>query len=370
LKLITDLKIFQLIQKPQLRGAEIFASQLSNHLAALGHQCKLIALFEGAAKLPFHGEFLQLNRPLSKRLWDLAGWKQLAELMKNEKPDIIQANAGDTLKFAVLSKVLFGWRTPIVFRNANKMSDFIDTRVKYWFNRSLLKQVDHVISVSEQCSIDLVEYFSYPESKVTTVEIGIETDKIGPFPEDMKVLSQQGPLLLNVAGMVPEKNQAGLLRIFSQLLRLIPNAQLLIVGTGKLESLLKMRSAELGIQAQVHFLGTRSDVRAIMTGCRAFLLPSLIEGLPAVILEAMAARCSVVAYDVGGIGEVVNHRQTGMLIAKGDEPGFVAAIAALLEDDALSLKINDSASELVNQKFTNTKIAIRFEAVYRKLLSG
>ncbi len=64
------MKILQFIQKPQLRGAEMFASQLSEQLLALGHECKMVTLFKGEASLPFSGEFIHLNRPMNKRLWD------------------------------------------------------------------------------------------------------------------------------------------------------------------------------------------------------------------------------------------------------------------------------------------------------------
>ncbi len=127
----------------------MFAVQLSNQLVALGHDCCVMAIFEGEARLPVAGKWISLNRPLAKRLWDRQGWKQLADQVKEQQPDIVQANAGDTLKFAVMSKVLFGWKAPIVFRNANMMSAFMDGRIKYRFNKFLLSRVAHVISVSE-----------------------------------------------------------------------------------------------------------------------------------------------------------------------------------------------------------------------------
>ena len=97
--------LFQIIQKPQKRGAEIFAAQLSEHLEKLGHTVILISLFEGVSELPFSGKKIQLNRPISKRWYDYEAWKQIARLVKEFKPDIIQCNAGDTLKFITLSKL-------------------------------------------------------------------------------------------------------------------------------------------------------------------------------------------------------------------------------------------------------------------------
>jgi glycosyltransferase involved in cell wall biosynthesis len=312
---------------------------------------------------------VHLKRPLSRRMWDVTGWRQLARLVQEYKPDVVQVNAGDTLKFAVFSKFIYGWKTPLVFRNANKMSDFIDGKGKYWFNRFLLRHVQQVISVSEQCSLDLVNFFNFPEHDIITVEIGIELDELREFPADLLELQQRGPLLLNVAGMVPEKNQQGLLRIFKSVLKDIPDAQLLIIGTGILDGALKKNSVDYGVARQVHFLGNRFDVREIMKGCHAFVLPSLIEGLPAVILEAMYARCPVVAYDVGGIGEVVHHRKTGMLIPKEDENLFRQAVVEILTARLSYFEMKEEAFRLVSAKFSNAQIAKRFELAYKKILA-
>jgi L-malate glycosyltransferase len=168
------LKILQLIQKPQLRGAEIFASQLSNHLLDEGHEVVMISLLPGESSLPFNGNIIRLDRPLSKRFIDVKGWRELAMHIQKFKPDVIQANAGDTLKFAVFSRLLFRWKVPIVFRNANKVSDFIATWPKLIFNKFLIIKVAHVISVSELCRQDFIKTYSPPHEKTTTVPIGIE----------------------------------------------------------------------------------------------------------------------------------------------------------------------------------------------------
>jgi glycosyltransferase involved in cell wall biosynthesis len=362
-----QLKIIQLIQKPQLRGAEIFASQLGNHLIEAAHDCKLISLFEGDVELPFTGELIKLNRPKNNRFSDFEGWKQLATLIKNEKPDIVQANAGDTLKFAVLSKLFYSWRTPIVFRNANKMSAFIDSKPKYWLNRFLLSKVAHVISVSHLSRRDLIQLFSFPESRIDVAEIGIEPKPIGDLPTDLLSVFDKGPVLINVGSMVPEKNQAGLLKIFSEVVKQVKNAQLIIVGKGKLENELRQLRQALGIEAQVHFLGNRKDVLEIMQKCKALLLPSHIEGLPGVVLEAMFAKCPVVAYDVGGVGEVVKNEMTGRLVKKDDEGGFVKCILTILENANHQEKIKENAFHLVTTQFENRKITKKFIDIYARV---
>ena len=128
--------LFQIIQKPQKRGAEIFAAQLSEHLEKLGHTVILISLFEGFSELPFSGKKIQLNRPISKRWYDYEAWQQIARLVKEFKPDIIQCNAGDTLKFLILSKLFFEmfWRQIEDKTRTNKQT--IQICVHQYFVRS------------------------------------------------------------------------------------------------------------------------------------------------------------------------------------------------------------------------------------------
>lgn len=364
------MKILQVIQKPQLRGAEIFASQLSNQLINLGHEVTMVSIFEGHEKLPFEGEMKELNRPLKKRFFDWKGLKLLAEIIAKKEPDIIQANAGDTLKFTVLSKLIFGWKQPIVFRNANKMGDFIDSSIKYLFNKILVNKLTHVLSVSELCRKDFLTTFRFEENKTTTITIGIDTREIKSIPPDLVSVFNRGPVLINVGSLVPEKNHIGLIRIFKKLHEENKDVQLVIIGKGKTKSNLDLSIKKWGLENDIHFLGNRSDVLEIINCSKAFLLPSLVEGLPAVILEAQYCKTPVIANNVGGISEVIRNNETGILIEKGNETAFLEGIHFVLNP------MNQSKLEQIKQKaftqiindFTNEQIVEKFIMAYHKLL--
>ncbi len=346
----------------------MFASQLSEQLLALGHECKMVTLFSGKATLPFTGEFIHLNRPLNKRLWDWTGWKQFAELVAKESPDVIQANAGDTLKFVVLSKLFFRWKTPIVFRNANKVSDFINSWPKLIFNKSLMSQVSHVISVSELCRQDFTSTYSFLPAKTTTVPIGIELQAVSPvLSDDVKAIFSSGNVLVHVGSFVPEKNHAGLIRVVETLLAKGLDIKLVLLGDGKLRSVIEQQITDKKLADRIFLLGYRSDVLSIMTNARALVMPSIIEGLPGVILEAMYCRTPVVAYNVGGISEVVKPGETGWLVKAGDEDGFVRAISEVLQSTNLE-GIKDNAYNLVVSEYDNRVIAKRFLEVYESLM--
>ena len=364
------MKVLQLIQKRQLRGAEIFACQLSNHLADGGHEILLISLLPGDAPLPYHGKSVQLNRSLHKRFLDYAGWKMLFKEIREFKPDIVQANAGDTLKFAVFSKLLFRWKAPIIFRNANKVSEFINSWPKWIFNKFLFGFVDHVISVSELCRQDFIRTYSFHQEKTTMVPIGIEPHlTIAPLPSDLAPIFSSWKVIVNIASFVPEKNHIGLLRIVRSLIEKETNLQVLLIGDGKLKREIEQQIIDLNLAGNVKLLGFRNDVLPILTHAQAFILPSNIEGLPAVILEAMFCRTPVIAYDTGGIPEVVRNDQTGWLIKSGDENGFTDAIRKVLHSRNLD-NIRDNAYKMVVAEYTNKSIVERFLAVYQQVLNN
>jgi len=362
------LKILQLIQKPQWRGAEIFASQLSGQLIAQGHEVIIVCLTAGTAALPFSGKIVFMNRPLARRLVDIVGWKQLSILVNEYQPHVLQANAGDTLKFAVFSKLLFRWKTLIIFRNANKVSDFIDTKPKLYFNRFLARQVAHVISVSELCRLDFIKTYEVDQNKVTTVPIGIELKQPDQLqPSDLKSFMVDGRVLVHAASFVPEKNHAGLVRIVKELVGRGIDIRLVMMGDGRLRAEIQKQIQVLHLDQHILLTGYRTDVLSIMANAEAFVLPSLIEGLPGVILEAMYCRIPVVANDVGGISEVVKPGITGWLVKAGDEAAFVRAVEEVLQKPNLD-NIRNNAYTLVRHEYDNRVIAERFLKVYEKLI--
>lgn len=364
------MKIIQLVQKPQLRGAEIFASQLSNHLQESNVDIHLISVFNGNGQLPFKGKTTHLNRSLGKRLWDFKAWQILADTIRTEKPDLVQANAGDTLKFAVLSKLFYKWDIPILFRNANKMGDFIDTKPKFLLNNFFVKRVDAVVSVSKLCEKDFIQTFNFPASKIKTIQIGVDKQQLSPEPPaDMQHIYSNYRVVVNIGSLVPEKNHEALLKIFEAVAQKDPSVFLIIIGDGQLRLELENKVAGLSYKDRILFAGYRNDVLQILKHATAFLMPSLIEGLPGVILEAMYCQTPVVANNVGGISEIVND-ETGWLIEKGDIDGFINAVNEVL---AGGEKINQkivSAHHLVTSEYMNSQIAARFKVAYEQIIAG
>lgn len=356
------MKILQLIQKPQLRGAEIFASQLANRLVEEGHEVLLVSLLPGTAELPFKGKHIRLNRPLTKRFIDWQGWKHLAHKIKTFQPDVVQANAGDTLKYSVLSKLFFRWNAPIIFRNASVISRYIKSPwVKRW-NAWLFRHVDFVVSVTEESRRDFLKLFPFMQDRIRMIPIGID---LKPLPSD-PIVSE--PYILHIGGFTFEKNHTRLLHIFKHIHEQYPELSLCLVGDGPLRKQIEQQCSEMGLTSVVRFLGFQKEVMPLIQPAKMLVLPSIIEGLPGVLLEAMYFKTPVVANDVGGVSEVVKNNETGWLVKKGDENGFVKAVEEVLSCSPKALRrIKEQAYKQVVEQYDNKVIAKRFEEVYESI---
>jgi glycosyltransferase involved in cell wall biosynthesis len=366
---ILEMRIIQLIQKKQRRGAEIFAAQLSNELTKLGHQLLIVAIFNHSPDLDTGTvEIRELGRPLKRRNFDPKGYWQLSQLIRAFAPDIVQANAGDTLKYAALSKLLFPWKGALVYRNANQMGDFITSELQKYLYSKLLSQVDAVASVSQASKENFKVTFPKFQKEVAYLPIGIPIDQHTPaqgLPDFLKGKKY----LLQVGGLVREKNPLFTLKLFESLAGEFSELELVFVGSGPLEKQLKEKIGLSPYQSRIHLLPNQPSVREYLGSAYALLMPSAIEGLPAVILEAMLARTLVVAYDVGGISEVVKNKETGFLISRKNEIEFKDAVV-----EALKIKVEDldmminNAYQFVNQNYNIKSVTDRFEDFYRELL--
>jgi glycosyltransferase involved in cell wall biosynthesis len=359
--------ILQLIQKPQLRGAEMFASQLSNELVQMGHTVLVVALFPGESTLPINATFIPLIRPQHKRWNDFEGWKALANLIKKHHVDVVQCNAGDTLKFAVFSQLFCGWKVPIIARNASMVSAYIQNPLIKRLNRWLYSRTQAIVSVSHLSAKDLNQLFPETKVKTTVIPIGINQQ---PFTS---VAWKNTPLtafqIVHVGGFSFEKNHHGLLSIFEQWLKRCPDSHLHLIGDGPLRTEIEQAVAEKNLADNISFYGFSKEAINYMHQADVVVLPSIIEGLPGVILEAMYAKTPVIAYNVGGISEVIQNGATGYLVEKGDEMGFVHALEQVKINGKEASYVKN-ANELVVQKFNNTYLAQQFETVYKALTHG
>ncbi len=182
-----------------------------------------------------------------------------------------------------------------------------------------------------------------------------------------------GALVLGTVGMLePRKGHRYLLEAISHLVRDGKGANLvcLVAGDGGLRAELERDAQALGIARQLRFLGRVDDVRNVLAATDIFVFPSLHEGLGVAILEAAASGLPVVASDTGGIGEVVEHGITGLLVPPADGKAIARAIAQLVEAPERSAAMGRAARARAQRDFAITTMAARTAELYRTCLDA
>lgn len=363
------MKILHLLQRPQLRGAEVFASQLAAHTINQGHEAILVFVYGGdMEKFPFSGTKYTLNgKGGLRRFADIAAWKKLQTIIREEQPDIIQANAGDTLKYAVLSKKICGWKQPIVFRNASTLSLYIKSKSAHLLNGFFFKHASKIISVSNTSAEDFARLYPEYKNMIETIPIGIE-DSVNMKPA-IAASEKTGPLLVHVGGFTFEKNHRGVIEIFEKFLEKHPTANLHLVGDGPLKKEIEQFVAAKNLTRSIVFHGFKKNPLDYIISADLLLLPSIIEGLPGVILEAFYCKIPVVAYDTGGIKEIVINQKTGRLIPKGQIAEFATAIEESLLHSPANDQMIQNAYDLTLRKYSNSNITKEFIHLYQSVVA-
>jgi glycosyltransferase involved in cell wall biosynthesis len=165
----------------------------------------------------------------------------------------------------------------------------------------------------------------------------------------------------------PEKNLGALVEAFAALRSGREGLRLLIVGSGSEEAGLRRRCAELGIEAACVFLPTTAEAPRMLASIDVFAHPSLTEGLPNAVMEAMAAGCCVVATEAGGTGELVTHGETGLLCRVGDVESLRTELEAAVANPALRKRLAASGAARMRE-FSMERSVAAVARVYAEAL--
>ncbi len=173
-------------------------------------------------------------------------------------------------------------------------------------------------------------------------------------------------VVLTPARLHPQKGHTYLLQAAAQ----VPDATFVLAGDGPLRTALEAEARDLGVADRCVFLGERRDVPALLAASDLFVLPSLFEGLPVSVLEAMAAERPVVATAIGGTDEAVASEATGLLVPPRDPSALASAIRRLQADPGLGRRLAAAGRARVARDFTAEATAARVMAIYDGLLAG
>jgi glycosyltransferase involved in cell wall biosynthesis len=239
-------------------------------------------------------------------------------------------------------------------------------------DKALLRQFDHVILVSNAMR-KLVPRWWLPDARVSVMHNALV---LGRYGQDVVNATRRTPeprgrvVLLNAGRLSAEKGQDLLLRAVAALAGEYPGLELHFAGIGPLESALRELAQSLGIAQRVYFLGYVADMPSLYRDVDLVVQSSLTEGLPNVILEAAYLRVPIVATDVGGTGEVIEHGRGGYLIAPGSVAELVSGIRGFLEDPARFVRMGENARDNIRGHFAFDVRTERLTRLYETLCAS
>ena len=186
-----------------------------------------------------------------------------------------------------------------------------------------------LVAVSQPLAAHLARDLGLHRDRIAVVPNGVQPQVAPPSTLRSELhLSDDDRLLVAVGNLYPVKGHRHLVDALPLIMKHHPTTHLAIAGRGELAAALTERARELGIDAHLHLLGLRSDIPALLAAADVFVHPSLSEGLPLALLEAMFAGCPIVATDVGEVRTVLG-QDAGLLVPPGDAPALAAAITPL-----------------------------------------
>lgn len=243
-------------------------------------------------------------------------------------------------------------------------------------DRLLRGRTDGAIAVSRSTAEFLVNERFVPAERVRVIWNGAPLDEFAPVSPDraLRVRRELGipdaaPVVGTIGRLNAQKGHRFLLDAARRLVPRFPDARLLVAGDGDLADALRQQAERLGIQGRVAFAGHRTDVPDLLGALDVFCLPSLYEGTPLALFEAMASGRAIVSTAVDGCREVLEDGVTGLLVPPSDPDALASALARVLGDPALRAGLGRRALEASRQYDVRTCVD-EMQSFYDELLSG
>ena len=351
---------------PELRlldFAKHFPSDIKMHICVTSQNLSLLPEFlkfnSNIQVVPVAKGYLELNK----------AWK-IYRYVKANRISIINSFGLKELFLSVAIKAFGGWKLKTVHHLVDLLHHYGSLQKSLL--GVLLKSTNAVLCNSEQ-SMKLIKGFSVPEDKIAVIKNGIDTNNFRKSSytnqnlKRMYGLRNSEIILGTIANFRKIKNYPFLLNSFRILSQRNANLRLLCVGGGYLLDEMKELSRSHGPEKDVIFTGYSKDVAKYLSLMDIFVLCSLQEGLPNVLLQAMSMEIPVIASGVGGCPEIIDNMTNGVLYPSNNLDKFIEAVEMLLDDKNLASRLGVNARRTVEEKFSLNRMIEDYTTFYKEL---
>jgi glycosyltransferase involved in cell wall biosynthesis len=369
------MKVLHLISSGGMYGAESVVATLASNLQNRGEDT-IVGIFDNAHR-PKNDASDRIEKagvkviriPCSGRA-DRLTVRAIRELIRTEQIDILHSHGYKADIYGYLATRRL--RIPIIATRHNQrgLRHTLAIRLYEFLDILFLRRFNTVAAVSDLIAEELLKAGIAPQ-KVTVIGNGIDVSRfVGASPTLSEELNKGQRLLIGTAGrLISQKGMEYFLMAASEVLKKFPTLLFGIVGEGPHRPALERSMKDLGIERNVIFTGPRSDMPNVYASFDVFVLPSLEEGMPMTVLEALASGLPVIATKVGAVARLVFPNQTGILVQPREAAGLAAALISLIGDTELRVRLGENGRSLVQNEYSSSVMSQRYLRLYEELLN-
>ena len=354
-------------------GTEIATYNIAKHLAKRGHEVHVItSLDEGLPKESIEQSFYvhRIKIPQMRFLGIVVFWLKALPLLKRLKPDMVHGQSTTMGIVGFLAKKLLKKPYTVYARGSEV---YLPWLFKTPISKLVLRRADVVIALTEDMKTEMQKIYS---RDVAVIPNGIDLESYEDLPtkeasRQRLALNNNDKIILFVGTLRPVKGLKYLIQAMNMVRQKDTKARLMLIGYGEERQSLEGLVKELDLGDRVTFVGKvpNEKVPEYMAASDIFVLPSLSEGFPVVILEAMASGLPIVATKVGGLPEIVKDGENGFLVKPRGPEELADKVLALLENEELRRgMIRNNRNKVQQYSWENT--VGQLEAIYSHVVKG
>jgi glycosyltransferase involved in cell wall biosynthesis len=364
---MTGVRILHLQKVAGISGSEAHLLSLLPRLRERGWDVRLLMLHENEpGAWDFARELTARGVPLHaiplRADVDPVAFLRLTGYLARHRPHILHTHLVHADAYGQIAGTLA--RVPVRISTKHGFNEFREGRLFALGDRSVAGLAHVHIAISRGLARYLADTEGFDEQEFDVVHYGI-APRTEPLP-----YAGGRPRLLCVGRLIPIKGHIVLLRAFAEAKKQVPELELQVAGRGPMEPALRALARELGVSDSVRFLGYVSPIQEAIEQSAIVVVPSMGEGFGMVALEAMERARPVIAAAVGGLGELVRHGETGLLVAPGETAPLAEAIVELAGDLDRAARMGEAGRRRALQEFLEERCTDRTEILYRESLNG
>ena len=354
------MKIIQIMPEFGFAGAEIMCETLTYELRKMGHHVIVVSMYDTHTPITERLEGAGVDvRYLGKKAGlDVSLYGKLRKLFKEEKADVVHTHLYAP-KYAFPAAMLAGVKKRVhtVHNVAEKETGRVDRKLNCFFFR-------HCgvipVALSDLVCDSILKVYAMDKDAVPVIQNGVNLSKCLPKKEYGCVGNFK---ILHIGRFSAQKNHEGLLRAFARFHEKHPDSELWLIGEGETRESSQVFVAEQNLSESVKFLGAQSSVHDFLHDADIFTLPSLYEGVPITLIEAMGTGLPIVATAVGGVPDMLDAESA--LLVPVDEEEIAEAFETYYLQDALRRSHGQSA-KIRAERFSSVTMAEKYSDLYSK----